>query len=396
MILSRLFTRRVGLSLLGLALAGAFGLVVARSGPLAPIRVTVATVAPGAIAPALFGIGTVEARKSYLIGPTAAGRVARVLVDVGDAVKAGQLLAEMEPVDLDPRIAALDAAIARADNAVAAARAQGQDAQARKDLAALNAARYVDLGARHFVSPSAVEAREQERISAQAVMHAAQANLAGAGQDIARLKAERDGLRRQRDNLRLVAPADGIVTARDAENGSTLVAGQSLVKLVDPASLWVRVRLDQARSGGLAVGLPATIVLRSAPAAPLPGKVVRVELLSDSVTEERVAQVAFDRLPVGLSLGELAEVTLQLPATAAAFLLPNAAIKRRGGQAGVWLARDGALRFAPLQLGVASLDGQVQVLGGLQAGDQVVVHSEKEIAPDSRFKIVASLAGRGT
>jgi len=80
---------------------------------------------------------------------------------------------------------------------------------------------------------------------------------------------------------------------------------------MEPASLWLRVRVDQGRAGGLALGLPAAIVLRSHPAAPLRGKVVRLEPVSDSVTEERIAMIAFEQVPQGLSIGELAEVTLQ-------------------------------------------------------------------------------------
>ncbi len=106
--------RRAGLVLLGLVLLAAFVFVVVRTGPFAPVRVTVAEVTEDSVAPALFGIGTVEARRSYLIGPTAAGRVLRVAVDVGEPVKAGQLLAEMDPVDLDQRVASLEASIARA------------------------------------------------------------------------------------------------------------------------------------------------------------------------------------------------------------------------------------------------------------------------------------------
>jgi HlyD family secretion protein len=79
-------SRGFWLSVLLLALLLAFGVIVARSGPLAPTRVTVANVGEGAITPALFGIGTIEARRAYLIGPTTAGRVLRVLVDVGDRV----------------------------------------------------------------------------------------------------------------------------------------------------------------------------------------------------------------------------------------------------------------------------------------------------------------------
>ncbi len=150
-----------------------------------------------------------------------------------------------------------------------------------------------------------------------------------------RLAAERAGLRQQRANLRLMAPAAGIITSRDAESGSTVIAGQPVVRLVDPASLWVKVRIDQARSGGLSAGLPASIVLRSDPAHPLAGAVHRVEAVSDSVTEERVAMVTFDRLPDGVSLGELAEVTLALPATEASVLAPNASIRRQTGRIGM-------------------------------------------------------------
>ena len=386
--------RRLVLGLLGLVLIVALVFVVMRSGPLAPTRVTVVQAAEGRLTAALFGIGTVEARRSYLIGPTVAGRVRAVAVDVGDTVEAGQLLAEMDPVDLDERSAALDASIARAGSAMAAADAQRRDALARKELAAVNASRYIELGAQNFISAGAVEARLQEQASADALVSAAEANLAAAKQDRQRLAAERAGLRQQRDNVRLLAPGGGVVVSRDAEPGSTVVAGQPVLRLIEPSSLWVRVRLDQGRSAGLAVGLPAQISLRSNPGRTLAGRVARVEAVSDSVTEERVAQVSFDQPPANLSVGELAEVSLSLPATTPAVLLPNAAIKRVQARTGVWTIEDGALRFVPVRLGQAGLDGQVQVLDGVKAGATVVVHSEKDIAADSRIAIVDSLAGR--
>ena len=75
--------------------------VALRSGPLAPIAATVSTVESCSVAPALAGIGTVQARFTYKIGPTVAGRVKRLDVHVGDIVKAGQVLGEMDAVDLD-------------------------------------------------------------------------------------------------------------------------------------------------------------------------------------------------------------------------------------------------------------------------------------------------------
>lgn len=388
-----IFSRRLMLGLLGLALLAALLVVLLRAGPLAPIRVTVTSVAQGQVTPALFGIGTVEARRAYLIGPTVPGRVLRVLADVGEHVKAGQLLAEMDPVDLTQRLTALQAAAGRAASAQAAAQAQLHDAMARKELARTNARRNVALADQNFISAGALESRLQEQSSAEAVVQAAQANLDGARQELLRLQAEQAGLRQQRDSIRLLAPVDGVVTAREAEAGSTVVAGQAVLRLVDPASLWVKTRFDQGRSTGLASGLPARIVLRSNPAQPLAGKVARLELLSDSVTEERVAQIVFDPLPAGVTLGELAEVTLQLASAAPSLVVPNASVKRRGEQTGVWRVHEGRLQFVPLRLGASGLDGRVQVLDGLQAGDQVVVYSEKELAEGARFKVVDALAG---
>jgi HlyD family secretion protein len=246
--------RRLGLGLLALLLLAALAYVMMRAGPLAPVRVTVAQAAEGSLSPSLFGIGTVEARRAYLNGPTVAGRVRQVAVDVGDRVAAGQLLAEMDPVDLDERQAALDASIARAGSAIAAAQAAREDARVRQTLAATEARRYVELGAQNFISAGAVEDRVQAQGSADAAVAGADANLAAARQDLQRLQAERAGLKQQRDAVRLLAPADGVVIAREAEPGSTVVAGQAVLRLIDPASLWLRTRLDQGRSAGLAAG----------------------------------------------------------------------------------------------------------------------------------------------
>ena len=86
-----------------------------RSGPLALVAVTVTSVTSEAVSPALFGIGTVEARHTHKIGPIFAGRIQRLDVQVGDQVKAGQVLGEMDPVDLEDRGRSLEAAVRRAE-----------------------------------------------------------------------------------------------------------------------------------------------------------------------------------------------------------------------------------------------------------------------------------------
>lgn len=383
--------RRLLLASLAALLIGLFFFVMLRSGPLAPIKVTVGQVKEGIFTPELFGIGTVEARRSWMIGPTVAGRVLGVKVDVGDAVKAGQLLAEMDPVDIDQRLTSLDAAIERARSAQAAATAQQTDAVARRELAASNMRRNQDLADQHFISSGALESFTQTRASADATLESARANAMGAAQDLNRTKADRAALLQQRANVRLIAPSDGVVSARDAEPGSTVVAGQAVLRLIDPASLWVKLRVDQGRSGGLAQGLKARIVLRSQPQISMPGTVARVELLGDSVTEERIVQLTFDKAPLGMSVGEMAEATIQLPSISRSLIIPAASIQRQGGATGVWRMESGKPVFVPVKLGATSLDGQTQILDGLKAGDEVVVYSQKPLSAGARLQVVDAI-----
>lgn len=394
-IISSAVLKRAGLLAGGIGLLALVAFVFMRSGPLAPVQVVVTTVREGRIQPGIFGIGTVEARRSWMVGPTSAGRVLAVKADVGDHVKAGELLAEMDSVDIAQRIEASQATIARASNAVSAAQAQLADANARRELANINAKRNQELASQNFISAGALEARLQERASAEAIYQAAQANLGATGQDLSRTKAERAALVKQRDNVRLIAPNNGVVISREAEPGSTVVAGQAVLRMVDPSSLWVKMRVDQGRSAGLATGLPAKITLRSQPNISAAGKVARVEMQADSVTEERIAQIEFvagSDAQNKASLGELAEVTLELPQTGPALLLPNAGIQRIQGRVGVWRIRDHKLEFVPVRLGASDLDGQVQILDGLKSGDSVVVYSQKALAEDTRIKVVDALA----
>lgn len=388
-------SRRWLLGGLALVLLAALAWVALRTGPLAPVKVQTTKVTRGRVEAAIFGIGQVEARRSWMVGPTVAGRVSSVQVDVGEVVQAGQALAEMDPVDLDERLAAVDASLARARSLQQAATAQVTDATARRALAAANLKRNEDLARQNFISSGALEARAQEVASANAGLQAAQANAGAASQDLTRLQAERAALARQRENLRLVAPAAAVVSARDAEAGTTVVAGQPVLRLLDPASLWVRLRVDQGRSAGLVPGLVARIELRSLPGAVLTGRVARVEALADSVTEERLAMVSLDAPPAGISVGEMAEVTLQLPATAEGLLLPNAAVHQHEGKPGVWRLNDGGLAFVPVKPGVQGLDGQVQVLDGLKEGDVVVRYSQSALKPGTRIAVVDQLVPAG-
>ncbi|MDD2874155.1 MAG: efflux RND transporter periplasmic adaptor subunit [Azoarcus sp.] len=351
-----------------------------RSGPLAPVAVTIETVESRPVMPALFGIGTVEARYTYKIGPTFAGRVKRLDVHVGDEVKAGQVLGEMDPVDLHDRVRAQESALKRAEAVL-------RDAKARQAYAQTQARRYEQLFEVRSTSEELLVTKRQE-------LQIADAALSVAREDVSRTRADREALITQRNNLRLVAPADGVVVVRDADPGTTIVAGQAVVEVIDPNSLWINVRFDQISASGLTGGLPARIVLRSRSGQTLHGRVLRVEPMADEVTEEILAKVTFDSRPEPLPpVGELAEVTVDLPALPTSPLIPNAAVRRDGDKLGVWQIVDGDLRFSPVKLGVFDLNGYVQVLEGLSDGDEVVTYSERALTPRSRINVVDHIPG---
>lgn len=377
---------------LALGIGGAGALVVlvmftTIRGPLAPVQVTTAEVREAPLKLSVFGIGTVEARRSYSIGPTQPGRVLKVNVDHGDRVKAGQTLAEMDPVDLRERLEAAESGLQRANKAVLVARAQKREAQSRSKVALANAVRYRDLARSNFVSGEVADVKQSEANIARAALDGTQGALQAALSDVAKAAQERDALLKQLSNLALVSPAEGIIIAREAEPGNTVVAGQAVLRMIDPASLWVQARIDQSRASGIKPGQAVDIVLRSAPNTPLPGRVARVEIQSDSVTEERIVDVTFTDAHRDLGVGELAEVTIRHSEIEQAVVVPSAAVKRVRHQQGVWQVNGGKTVFKPVKIGAQTLDGESQVLEGLRPGEHVIVHSSAQLQEGIKVKV---------
>ncbi|MCC6916849.1 efflux RND transporter periplasmic adaptor subunit [Nitrosomonas sp.] len=357
-----------------------FVYIALQSGPLAPVAVTVTTVKSRSIIPALSGIGTVQARYTYKIGPVLAGRVKHLNADVGDMVQAGQTLGEMDPVDLDDRIRAQEAAIKSAE-------ADLHQAQARQHHAQAQLKRYEKLLPARGTSEESVAIKREELAVTKAATVAARENLGRAHADL-------QALHTQRGDLRLVTPVTGLVTRRAVDPGTTLVTGQPAVEVIDTAHLWIDTRFDQINAQGLAPGLPAQFILRSQQTQSIAGHVLRVEPLADTVTEETLAKIIFTMPPSPLPpVGELAEVTVYLPELPAAPAIPNAAIHIRDGVPGVWKLVDGKPEFARIEPGQTDLDGHIQIRHGLEVGDQLIVHSEKMLTALSRIRIEKQIPG---
>ena len=374
--MSRIHISRRTLSIAAvlLPLAGLLGYVALRSGPLAPVAVTLVEVEDRALRPSVFGVGHVEARQVHRIGPTAPGRVLRISVEVGDVVKMGQILGEIDAVDNDDRLRSQEALVRRSA-------AMLEDATARHAHAATQARRYEQLFAENATSEELLEARRQD-------LKLAAAFLSATREDNARSQSDLQALRTHRASLRLVSPINGVVSARDVDSGTTVVAGQTIVEVIDPKTLWVNTRFDQTSAGGLSASQPAQIALRSRKGQLLEGQVTRTELHADAVTEEMLAKVAFKALPSPLPpIGERAEVTVYLPEVPSGPAIPNAAVQRMSKQVGVWVVKGEGVAFVPVKLGLADLDGHVQVLEGLKTGESVVLYSDKALTERTRIQV---------
>lgn len=382
---------KIRLIALGLLVAGVFGWVVTSQGPLAAIKVTLDKASTGTLTNGVFGVGTLEARHSYNLAPTLTSRVSRILVDQGDRVRAGQLLAEMDAVDLNDRVTSSQQAAERSQYAIRAAEAQLAEAKSRALTASATYTRFTDLRAGGYVSQEMLDAKLHEKNAALSAVASASAALSSAQLDQVRTRADADGIGKLRAQTRLLSPVTGIVTARLAEPGVTVVAGQTIIQVIDPASLWIKTRIEQKQAGLVRVGQPAEIVLRSQPNTVLPGSVKRVEQIGDAITEERIVNVAFAASAATAMVGELAEVTIKLPQLEQALSIPAAALKQLDKQEGVWVIEEGRVQFRPVKSGLSTLEGRTQIISGLAEGDEVIVYSQQELRAGMKVKVVAEI-----
>ena len=163
--------------------------------------------------------------------------------------------------------------------------------------------------------------------------------------------------------------------------------------LIDPKSIWVLAYIDESKAGEIKVGEPAEIALRSQPGQRIAGHVARIEPESDRVNEERKIEVAFEKIPKGINLGEQAEVYITTVTLPQALLVPEGAIvglsKSRGT---VWTVEDGHLQQHDVTLGHRLLDGRYEITGGLPGNADVVTQLPSGLRIGRAVKITESRA----
>ncbi|QIL19837.1 efflux RND transporter periplasmic adaptor subunit [Thermomonas sp. HDW16] len=278
--------------------------------------------------------GEIRAREESALSFRIGGSLVKRLVDAGDRVRRGQLLAELDPGDAGLQVAAAQAEMARL----------GGDLE-----------RYRKLVAQKLVSQSTFDAQ-------QAAYRAA--------------RAQYELMRNQSAYTRLHAPRDGVIANRLAEAGQTVAAGQTVYTLAGDAGREVAIALPESRVRDVQVGQPVLVELWSAPGERLPGRVREISPAADPQARTYAARVALDGdAASAVELGQSARVYMQEHGEAAALSVPLSAVQRAadGKPASLWVVDPTSRRvhLAPVQLG-AYAEEAVPVLGGVGANAWIV------------------------
>ncbi|KXG83086.1 HlyD family secretion protein [Pseudomonas mosselii] len=204
------------------------------------------------------------------------GRLAEVLVDEGDKVTRGQLLARIDTRTMEAQRSQAEAEVLRARENYAAAQASVQLRQSELLLASQELKRIREIYQRKFASQQLLDQQQARYDTATAALVAARAQLAAIKAAIGAAEAQVAQLTSEIDDSSLRAPIDGIIQLRLAEPGEVLGAGGRVLMLIDPSDQYMNLYLPAATTGRLTVGDQARIVLDALPDKALPAKVAFV------------------------------------------------------------------------------------------------------------------------
>lgn len=347
----------------GLPLGMAF-LLVACSKPApveVPVRsVKVMTVGLQSMQSGQEYAGEVRARVESKLGFRVAGKLTARSVELGQRVKAGQLLAQLDPQDYK-----LGADAARAQLAAAAT---------NRDLAAADFKRFKELRDQNFISGAELERRETALTAAQAQWAQAQAQLSAQNNQAAYTS--------------LIADVSGVVTAVEAEPGQVVSAGTPIVRIAQDGPRDVVFAVPEDKVAVLKNGSQALVRLWPSNVV-IKGLVREVAASADPVTRTFSVKVALspqDAPTLGATVSVLLQNLTQLQAPL--IKLPTSAFRQEGASSAVWVLDPATLTVKLQPVQIATADGNdVVVASGLTPGMQVVVAGVHVLSPGQKVTI---------
>ncbi|MBI1361537.1 MAG: efflux RND transporter periplasmic adaptor subunit [Alphaproteobacteria bacterium] len=350
-----------------------------------PTPVTAHTIATGEVRGEVMGTGTLEARVKTTISPRIQERLAEVLVDQGDPVRSGQLLARLDDAETRQQVAIAEATLTAARATVERVQSDEARAQAVLHQAQLDHNRSTELLAGKIAAQADFDKTSEALHVAEADLKRSQSAIVEAQSQV--LTAEKN-LLYQKEHLAFTemhSPYDGLITRRDRDPGGVVVPGASILQLVATNEIWVSAWVDETAMAGLKAGQPARVVFRSEPAKSYAGEVARLGREADRETREFVVDVRVNELPENWTIGQRAEVFIETGHKANVVAMPPQFVRWRENKPGVFVNDHGQARWRGVTLGLRGLQN-VEVTQGLSAGEQIVrpVEGQKQPLADGQ------------
>lgn len=361
----RLETGRRALALTAVATAAAASVLLSGCSrpepPPEPVRsVKLLTVGVAALQSQTEYAGEVRARVESRLGFRVGGKIVQRQAQLGQRVKAGQVLAQLDPQDYQL--------------AAQAAQAQVSAAQTQRDLAAADFKRYATLKEQNFISGAELERR-------QATLQAAQATLAQA-------RAQSSSQGNQTGYTRLLADVAGVVTSIDAEPGQVVAAGAQVLRIAQDGARDAVFAVPEDKVAQIKPGQTVSVRLWSGGEA-LTGQVREVAASADPVTRTYEVKVGLD----GATAPPLGATVYVAPqglghAGTQAITLPTTALRQQGQGTAVWVYEPASGTVRSQDVEIASADGNAAVVAsGLTPGMQVVATGVHVLSPGQKVLV---------
>ena len=329
----------------------------------------------------VFGIGNVSAKDIYSITAQTGGKIISILTDEGQWVKKGDLLITIDPVDMPELVEEMLISVEKTKSELKALIKESESLNAQKELALITYKRYEKLVKQSFVSKSEFDKAKTDLNALTAQLEATLVRIESSKIEVQRTQKNADSLKTKLSRFQIYAPVDGYVISKSAEVAQNVASSTTILKIVDPKTLWIKAYIDEKISGDIKVGQKAEITLRSQSNKQFTGYVKRIVAQSDAVTQEREINVAFDELPIPFYINEQARVTINAKTISNAITIPLNTLKVEDGKEGVWTLIDNKAYFKELNI-QAKGDNEAAIISGIKTEDIIII-------PDSSKKALS-------
>lgn len=331
----------------------------------------------GTTAVEVFGIGELDAQDIYPVGTSTGGKILTVETDQGRHIKKGDLVATLDPVDLRKKFETAKISLKRANIDLESAKKELTISKEQNALTLSTYQKDLQVYRAKGISRLAYEKSKTAMLTAKTQVALAESKVASMTIRLQEIKNDIEGLQKRLEQLTIVSPVDGYVIEKNVQPGQSVPPAFTLVKIVDPKTLWIKAWIDERISGKVKVGQKAKITLRSRETFPYKGVVHRIAAVSDPVTQEREVDVGFETIPEPFYINEQAEVSITIETFKGLYKIPLRYLVTHKEKKGIWIRENGQAHFKALDI-IAEDSEFAGVEKDVNEGTEILIPDEKK------------------